>query len=129
MIGEANTSARNAARRPSLSRSTRRHTRRHTYTQHAPNTHTHTQRSFGGYAYFLGLDRRNGNLRWGTQADPNIAAVVTTSPALYRGMLYGGVSSLEENVASREPPARPRVPAAAAACRPRPPLPPASGSA
>ncbi|GBF89065.1 hypothetical protein Rsub_01782 [Raphidocelis subcapitata] len=59
------------------------------------------QRSFGGSAYFLALDAASGALLWGTQADAHVAASVTTSPTLFEGVLYGGVSSLEENVATR----------------------------
>jgi outer membrane protein assembly factor BamB len=60
------------------------------------------QRSFGGSAYFLALDAASGALVWGTQADAHEAAAVTTSPTVFEGVLYGGVSSLEENVATRE---------------------------
>ena len=41
---------------------------------------------------------------WGRKADTNIAAVLTLSPTLHEGVLYTGISSLEENVAAREPP-------------------------
>jgi outer membrane protein assembly factor BamB len=64
------------------------------------------QRSYGGHAYFLALDRATGALAWGAQADPHMAAVVTLSPTLHEGVLFTGTSSLEENVATRERPAR-----------------------
>jgi hypothetical protein len=60
------------------------------------------QRSFGGFGYWLAVKKATGALVWGTQADPNIATVVTTSPTLHDDVLYSGVSSLEENVASRK---------------------------
>jgi hypothetical protein len=60
------------------------------------------QRQFGGHAYFLAIVRDSGDLKWGTLADGNLAAVVTTSPTLHGGVVYGGVSSLEELVATRE---------------------------
>ena len=66
------------------------------------------QASFGGCAWWLALDRQTGALKWGTQADAHVAAVVTLSPTVHGGVVYTGVSSLEENVASREWLALPR---------------------
>ncbi|KAI8475329.1 MAG: quinon protein alcohol dehydrogenase-like superfamily [Monoraphidium minutum] len=59
------------------------------------------QAVYGGYAYWLALRVSDGGLVWGRLADTHIAAIVTLSPTLHEGVLYTGLSSLEENVASR----------------------------
>lgn len=48
------------------------------------------------------MSQATGDLVWGNLADPHVAAVITTSPSLHEGVLYGGVSSLEENIAAGE---------------------------
>lgn len=53
--------------------------------------------------YFYSLDARTGALRWATRIDAHPAATVTSSPIVYRGRVYVGVSS-GENVAGREYP-------------------------
>ncbi|KIY99021.1 hypothetical protein MNEG_8939 [Monoraphidium neglectum] len=60
------------------------------------------QAVYGGYAFWLALRASDGALVWGKQADTNIAATITQSPTLYEGVIYTGISSLEENVASRQ---------------------------
>ena len=40
-----------------------------------------------------------GKLLWKTHADPYFAAMVTSTPVLYKGVLYAGVSSFEEVMA------------------------------
>jgi polyvinyl alcohol dehydrogenase (cytochrome) len=47
----------------------------------------------------LAVNRHTGALLWSTQADAHIAAVSTSSPVIYRGVAYLGVSSYEEALA------------------------------
>ena len=51
--------------------------------------------------WLLAIDAKTGQLLWKTQletADP--LAVITTSPVVYRGVLYTGVASLQEGAAA-----------------------------
>ncbi len=51
-------------------------------------------------AYLLAIDTQTGNLRWRTQVDTHPEAVLTSSPAIYNGVIYQGVSSHEFLLAS-----------------------------
>ena len=53
--------------------------------------------------YFYALDVRTGALKWSTRIDAHPAATVTSSPIVYRGRVYVGVSS-GENTAGRDYP-------------------------
>jgi polyvinyl alcohol dehydrogenase (cytochrome) len=53
--------------------------------------------------YFYALDARTGVLRWSTRIDAHPAATVTSSPIVYRGRVYVGVSS-GENTGGRDYP-------------------------
>ncbi len=54
----------------------------------------------GHGAYVFAVSRRTGTLLWRTQVDTNPAAIITSSPVLYRGVAYLGVSSDEEALAA-----------------------------
>jgi polyvinyl alcohol dehydrogenase (cytochrome) len=47
----------------------------------------------------MAVDRRTGELRWITQVESHPAAVVTGSPVVFGGVVYIGVSSIEETLA------------------------------
>lgn len=49
-----------------------------------------------GSASLMAVDKQTGALVWLTQLDPHPAAVVTQSATIHRGVVYVGVSSLEE---------------------------------
>jgi polyvinyl alcohol dehydrogenase (cytochrome) len=51
-------------------------------------------------AYLVAVDKRTGNVRWKTQLDPHVAAQITESPVVHDGVVYIGVSSREELLAS-----------------------------
>lgn len=51
-------------------------------------------------AYLLAIDQRNGALLWKTQVDSQPFAIVTSSPAVFKGFAYLGVASIEEAVAA-----------------------------
>jgi polyvinyl alcohol dehydrogenase (cytochrome) len=53
--------------------------------------------------YFYALDTRRGTLKWSTRIDSHPAATVTSSPIVYKGRVYVGVSS-GENTAGRDYP-------------------------
>ena len=53
--------------------------------------------------YFYALNARTGALRWSTRIDTHPAATVTSSPIVYKGRVYVGVSS-GENTGGREYP-------------------------
>lgn len=53
--------------------------------------------------WFYALDARSGELKWSTRIDAHPAATVTSSPIVYKGRVYVGVSS-GENTAGREYP-------------------------
>ncbi|AVT40276.1 PQQ-binding-like beta-propeller repeat protein [Plantactinospora sp. BB1] len=46
-------------------------------------------------ARLLAIDTETGELRWNTAMDTHPDAILTSSPAIHRGVLYQGVSSLE----------------------------------
>ncbi|MFF0573912.1 outer membrane protein assembly factor BamB family protein [Streptosporangium saharense] len=46
-----------------------------------------------GRGYFYALDQRTGKLAWARQIDTEVAAGVTSSPIVYGGRVYVGVSS------------------------------------
>jgi polyvinyl alcohol dehydrogenase (cytochrome) len=54
----------------------------------------------GHGAYVFAVSRRTGRLLWRTQVDTHPAAIITSSPVLYRGVAYLGVSSDEEALAA-----------------------------
>jgi polyvinyl alcohol dehydrogenase (cytochrome) len=54
-------------------------------------------------AYLFALDRKTGILKWKTQLDAHLAAVVTQSPTVHQGMVYVGVGSLEEPMVGQDP--------------------------
>jgi polyvinyl alcohol dehydrogenase (cytochrome) len=47
------------------------------------------------------VSRNTGRLLWRTRVDTNPAAIITSSPVVYRGVAYLGVSSIEEALAAR----------------------------
>jgi polyvinyl alcohol dehydrogenase (cytochrome) len=49
-------------------------------------------------AFVVGIDAASGALRWRTQVDSNPYAIVTSSPVIDQGVVYVGVSSLEETL-------------------------------
>ena len=51
-------------------------------------------------AYLLAIDAASGNLKWRTQLDAHPLAIDTASPIVYKGDIYVGVASLEENAAT-----------------------------
>lgn len=58
---------------------------------------SHTQNHNG--ANVIAVDRYTGALAWTTQVEAHPAAVITGSPVIYRGVVYVGVSSIEESLA------------------------------
>jgi len=50
-------------------------------------------------AYLLALDTTTGDLIWKVQPDPSAYAMLTSSPIVYNGVVYMGVSSEEESLA------------------------------
>jgi len=53
-----------------------------------------------GGARVIAVDRATGTLRWITQVDSQPAAIITGSPVVFNGVVYQGVSSGEEGLAS-----------------------------
>jgi polyvinyl alcohol dehydrogenase (cytochrome) len=51
-------------------------------------------------ANVISVDRETGTLRWMTQVDTHPAAVITGSPVVFDGVVYIGVSSSEESLAT-----------------------------
>lgn len=51
-------------------------------------------------AYLLAINATTGALRWKTQLDAHPAAIDTTSPVVFNGVVYVGVASLEEAAAA-----------------------------
>jgi polyvinyl alcohol dehydrogenase (cytochrome) len=51
-------------------------------------------------ANVMAVDRRTGMLRWITQVETHPAAVITGSPVVFDGVIYIGVSSNEEGLAT-----------------------------
>jgi polyvinyl alcohol dehydrogenase (cytochrome) len=54
----------------------------------------------GTGASVIAVDRRTGQLRWRTLVDPHVAAIITGAAVVYRGVVYEGVSSDEEVLAT-----------------------------
>jgi polyvinyl alcohol dehydrogenase (cytochrome) len=57
----------------------------------------------GAGAKVFAVDKRNGNKLWATQVDSHPAAVITQSPVIHEGVVYVGVSSVEETLAATAP--------------------------
>ena len=53
-----------------------------------------------GGAKVIAVDRATGTLRWITNVDTQPAAIITGSPVVFNGVVYQGVSSGEEALAS-----------------------------
>src|SRR6266496_3227200 len=51
-------------------------------------------------ANVMAVDRRTGMLRWITQVETHPAAIITGSPVVFDGVIYIGVSSNEESLAT-----------------------------
>src|SRR4029077_5233686 len=51
-------------------------------------------------ANVIAIDRKTGSLRWITQVETHPAAVITGSPVIFDGVIYIGVSSVEESLAT-----------------------------
>jgi polyvinyl alcohol dehydrogenase (cytochrome) len=51
-------------------------------------------------ANVISVDRQSGMLRWITQVDNHPAAIITGSPVVFEGVIYIGVSSSEESLAT-----------------------------
>jgi polyvinyl alcohol dehydrogenase (cytochrome) len=49
-------------------------------------------------SYLLGLNASDGSLVWMTELDPDLNTLATTSPIIYNGIAYMGVSSTEEKL-------------------------------
>ena len=62
-----------------------------------------TMTTLGHGAFVVAVDRRTGQLLWRTEVGTNPAAIVTSSPVIYRGVAYLGVSSAEEDIAANVP--------------------------
>jgi polyvinyl alcohol dehydrogenase (cytochrome) len=54
-----------------------------------------------GGAYLLAVNTADGSLRWKTQLDAHPLSVDTTSPVVFKGVVYVGVASLEEGAAAK----------------------------
>ena len=52
-------------------------------------------------AHVMAIGRSNGALLWNTQVDAHPAAIITGSPVVANGVVYVGVSSLEEGLAEQ----------------------------
>lgn len=55
----------------------------------------------GHRAYVFAVSRRTGKLLWRTQVSAQPPAIITSSPVIYQGVAYLGVSSLEEALAAQ----------------------------
>src|SRR6266404_5701603 len=53
-------------------------------------------------ANVMAIDRKTGSLRWITQVETHAAAVITGSPVVFDGVIYIGVSSVEEGLATNK---------------------------
>src|SRR5467141_5468822 len=51
-------------------------------------------------ANVISVDRESGTLRWMTKVDNHPAAIITGSPVVFDGVVYVGVSSSEEGLAT-----------------------------
>jgi polyvinyl alcohol dehydrogenase (cytochrome) len=54
----------------------------------------------GTGAFVIAADRRTGRLLWRTRVDPHVAAIITGAAVVGRGVVYEGVSSDEEVLAT-----------------------------
>lgn len=52
-------------------------------------------------ARLIAVDRNTGKLRWATKIDDHPAAIITGSAVVYNGIVYQGVSSAEEEYATK----------------------------
>jgi polyvinyl alcohol dehydrogenase (cytochrome) len=50
--------------------------------------------------HVMAVDRNTGALRWITQVDEHVAAIITGSPVVHNGVVHIGVSSAEESLAT-----------------------------
>jgi polyvinyl alcohol dehydrogenase (cytochrome) len=57
----------------------------------------------GAGASVFAVDKRNGAKLWSTKVDDHPGAVITQSAVIYQGVVYVGVSSVEETLAARAP--------------------------
>jgi polyvinyl alcohol dehydrogenase (cytochrome) len=51
-------------------------------------------------ANVMAVDRRTGALRWITHVENHPAAIITGSPVVFDGVVYVGVSSIEETLSA-----------------------------
>src|SRR6267154_2033845 len=51
-------------------------------------------------ANVISVDRQTGTIQWMTQVDTHPAAIITGSPVVFHGMVYIGISSSEETLAT-----------------------------
>src|SRR6266478_7308583 len=51
-------------------------------------------------ANVISVDRNRGTLQWITHVESHSAAIITGSPVVFDGIVYVGVSSIEENLAA-----------------------------
>ena len=51
-------------------------------------------------ANVIAVDRKTGTLRWITQVESHPAAIITGSPVVFDGVVYVGVSSIEETLSA-----------------------------
>jgi polyvinyl alcohol dehydrogenase (cytochrome) len=51
-------------------------------------------------AYIVGIDARDGKMRWRTEADSNRAAIITSSPTVDDGIVYVGTSSKDQDLSA-----------------------------
>ena len=58
------------------------------------------QGPFGGGGLMMALDKKTGETVWTTQLDEHPAAIITQSATVFAGVVYVGVSSLEEAYAA-----------------------------
>jgi polyvinyl alcohol dehydrogenase (cytochrome) len=54
----------------------------------------------GPGARVIAVHRRTGNVIWATQVEAFPAAIVTSSPVVFKGVVYVGVASAEKNIAA-----------------------------
>jgi polyvinyl alcohol dehydrogenase (cytochrome) len=54
-------------------------------------------------AWVFGVNKDTGRLLWRTRVDDHLAAIITSSPVVYHGIAYLGVSSFEEGMTLIQP--------------------------
>ncbi|WES66010.1 PQQ-binding-like beta-propeller repeat protein [Microbacter sp. GSS18] len=59
--------------------------------------------SLGNGGRVIAVDKQTGDVRWVTQVETHFAAVITQSPTIFDGVVYVGVSSVEEGLAGLIP--------------------------